>query len=183
MATTARTSYATTYCPTHRDDHLWPLSRVCPDPGFASRLNGLRALDEVHPRPGFSRRAGPSADFRHLVPDEARFFARHDRYAFRFFHPSSLRPDERSKQHAPYFSACLLLSRCVSRGCEEAFDLRFQYRRKSSRCQREPRFWLNEEECLLPCSNSSGFEHEEDAISLRACWAFHLPLEHDKLLA
>jgi hypothetical protein len=46
------------------------------------------------------------------------FFARHDRYSFLFslFHPSSLRPDDRSKQHAPYFSACLLLSRCVSRG-------------------------------------------------------------------
>jgi hypothetical protein len=39
VATTTRTQYATTYCPTCRDYHLWALTRVCPDPGFASRLN------------------------------------------------------------------------------------------------------------------------------------------------
>jgi len=44
-------------------------------------------------------------------------------------------------------------------------------------------FWLNDEERLLPGPNSSCQEHKEEAICLRACWAFHLPLEYDKLLA
>jgi hypothetical protein len=39
VATTARTQCATTYGPTRRDYHLWALTRVCPDPGFARRLN------------------------------------------------------------------------------------------------------------------------------------------------
>ena len=37
--------------------------------------------------------------------------------------------------------------------------------------------WLDDEERLLPCPNSPCYEHKEDAIRLRACWPFHLPLE------
>ncbi len=43
-------------------------------------------------------------------------------------------------------------------------------------------FWLNDEERLLPCPNSPCQEYEQDSIRLRACWAFHLPLEDDELL-
>ena len=75
-------------------------------------------LDEAHPRRGFSRREGSSADFRTLVPDEARFLP--DKIAifslFSSFTLSSPHSDDRSKERAPHFSACLLLSRCVSRG-------------------------------------------------------------------
>ena len=67
--------------------------------------------------------------------------------------------------------------------CEEAFDLRFQYRRKSSRCQREPRIWLTEEERLFPCPNHPCHWDQEHPIRFRACWAFHLPLEDDELLS
>jgi hypothetical protein len=67
--------------------------------------------------------------------------------------------------------------------CEEAFDLRFQTRRKSSRCHREPRLWLNNEEGLFPCPNHSCQEHEEQAIRFRACRPFHLPFEDDELLS
>ncbi len=44
-------------------------------------------------------------------------------------------------------------------------------------------FWLNDGERLLPGSNSPSSEHKEDAIRLRACGAFHLPLEDDHLLS
>ena len=44
-------------------------------------------------------------------------------------------------------------------------------------------FWLNNKERLLPGPNSPRQEHKEDAICLRACWPFHLPLEDDELLA
>jgi hypothetical protein len=49
VATTAHTQCATTYCFSHRDYHLWTLTRVCPDPGFASRLSRLRTLDVDSP--------------------------------------------------------------------------------------------------------------------------------------
>jgi hypothetical protein len=67
--------------------------------------------------------------------------------------------------------------------CEEAFDLRFQYKRKSSRCHREPRVWLNNEEGLFPGPNHPCQEDEEHPICFRACWPFHLPFENDELLS
>jgi hypothetical protein len=71
----------------------------------------------------------------------------------------SIIPRESSQHRRRRFSfAISLINAIVSAAtlglCEEAFDLRFQYRRKSSRCQREPRIWLNDEERLLPCPNS-----------------------------
>jgi len=46
----------------------------------------------------------------------------------------------------------------------------------------QQRLWLDDEERLSPCSNHSRQEHEEDAIGVRACGPFHLPLEDDQLL-
>jgi hypothetical protein len=66
---------------------------------------------------------------------------------------------------------------------EEAFDLRFQYTRKSSRCHREPRIWLHDHESLLPGPNQPGQQDQEDAIGVRACGPFHLPLEDDERLS
>src|SRR6266571_749263 len=39
VATTARAQWATTCSSTRRDYHLWTLTRVCPEPRFASRLS------------------------------------------------------------------------------------------------------------------------------------------------
>ena len=47
----------------------------------------------------------------------------------------------------------------------------------------EQGFWLNDEERLLPGPNTPGSQHKEDAIRLRACWPFHLPLEDNELLS
>lgn len=92
----------------------------------------------------------------------------------------------RSAPHSRLSLAICLIKAIVSAAtfglCEVALDLRFQTRRKSSRCQREPRLWLDDEERLSPCSNHSRQEHEEDAIGVRACGPFHLPLEDDQLL-
>ena len=73
VAATAHTQCSTTYGLAHRDDHLWALIGVCPDPGFASRLSWLRTLNETHPRLGFSRREGPFVDFRSLVSQRSHF--------------------------------------------------------------------------------------------------------------
>ena len=70
----------------------------------------------------------------------------------------------------------LALSRCAIRG-------RFQYRRKSSRCQREPRVWLNDQKGLLPGANQPGQHDEEDAIGPGERWPFHFSPENDELLA
>jgi hypothetical protein len=52
-----------------------------------------------------------------------------------------------------------------SRGLlERAFDLCFQHKRKSSRCQREIRLWLDEEKRLFPGPNHSGEKHQEQAV-------------------
>jgi hypothetical protein len=56
----------------------------------------------------------------------------------------------------------------------------FQYQRKSSRCHREPRVWLHDQEGLLPGTNQPGQQDEKDAIGFRACRPFHLPLEDDQ---
>ena len=66
---------------------------------------------------------------------------------------------------------------------EEAFDLRFQYRRKSSRCQRSRVSGWTSDVRLFPCSNHSCQEDEEHSIRLRACWPFYLALENDELLS
>jgi len=66
---------------------------------------------------------------------------------------------------------------------EAALDLRSQYRRKSSRCQREPRVWLNDQKGLLPGANQPGQHDEEDAIGPGERWPFHFSPENDELLA
>jgi hypothetical protein len=66
---------------------------------------------------------------------------------------------------------------------EEVFDLRFQYKRKTSRGPREPRIWLHDHQGLLPRSNQPGQQDDEDAIGVRVYWPFHLWLEDDALLA
>src|SRR5215471_19145406 len=43
--------------------------------------------------------------------------------------------------------------------------------------------WLNNHEGLLPGTNQPGQQDEKNAIGLRACWPFHLPLEDEQLLA
>jgi hypothetical protein len=57
---------------------------------------------------------------------------------------------------------------------EESLDLRFQYKRKSSQCPREPRVWLHNQEGLLQGMNQPGQQDEEHAIGLGDCWPFHL---------
>jgi len=42
---------------------------------------------------------------------------------------------------------------------------------------------LNNQEGLLPGSNPPGQQDEKYPIRFRAGWPFHLPFEHDELLA
>lgn len=104
MATTVHTQCATTYCSTHRDDHLWTLTHVCSHAGFANRLSRLRTLDKVHPRPGFSCREGSSAHFRPPVSDGSRVLPDQIAllYSFPFFHP--LFPSSRRQVKETSFS-------------------------------------------------------------------------------
>jgi hypothetical protein len=57
-------------------------------------------------------------------------------------------------------------------------DLRFQYKRKSSRCQQS-----HDEQSLFPGANQPSQQDEEQSIGFRTCSLFHLPLEDDELLA
>src|SRR6266567_8982746 len=96
-------------------------------------------------------------------------------------------PRIRSAPQSRFCVAICLIKAMVSAATfglwEEVFDLRFQYRRKSPRCHREPRVWLHDEESLLPRSNQPGQQDEEDAIGLGECWPFQLSLQNDELLA
>jgi len=66
-------------------------------------------------------------------------------------------PRMRSAPQSRLFLAISLINAIVSResfGClESAFDLRFQNRRKSSRCHPAQGLWLHYEKCLLPAPN------------------------------
>jgi hypothetical protein len=66
---------------------------------------------------------------------------------------------------------------------EEVFDLRFHYRRKSSRCHREPRLWLHNHEGGLSGTNQPGQQDEEHAIGPADGWPFHLSPENDELVS
>jgi hypothetical protein len=66
---------------------------------------------------------------------------------------------------------------------EAVLDLRFQDKRKSSRCQPEQCLWLHDEERVFPGPNYSCQEHEEQAIGFRAGGPFHLPSEDDQRLS
>jgi hypothetical protein len=66
---------------------------------------------------------------------------------------------------------------------EAALDVRFQYKRKSSRCQPPQGIWLHDQEGLLPGLNQRRQQNEQDAIGVGACRPFHLPPEDDQLLA
>ena len=70
-----------------------------------------------------------------------------------------------------------------SRGLLEcAFDLCFQNKRKSSRCQREIRLWLDEEKRLFPGPNHPGENHQEKPIGLQIDGVFDLSTEDDQLV-
>jgi hypothetical protein len=66
---------------------------------------------------------------------------------------------------------------------ETALDLRFQNRRKSSRCHREPRVWLHDEEGGLSGPNQPGQQDEEHAIGPGDGWSFHLPFGDNERLS
>jgi hypothetical protein len=70
-----------------------------------------------------------------------------------------------------------------SRGLlERAFDLCLQNKRKSSRCQREIRLWLDEEKRLFPGPNHPGENHQEQPIDLQIDGVFDLSTENDQLM-
>jgi hypothetical protein len=70
-----------------------------------------------------------------------------------------------------------------SRGLlERAFDLCFQHKRKSSRCQREIRLWLDEEKRLFPGPNHSGENHQEQPIGLQIDGVFDLSTQDHELV-
>ena len=66
---------------------------------------------------------------------------------------------------------------------EVALDLYFQKSLKPWRCQREPRLWLDNKQCLLPGANDPGQKHEEDAVRLGTSRPFHLPTQDDQRLS
>jgi len=72
---------------------------------------------------------------------------------------------------------------CESLGLfEQALDLRFQNTRKSSRCQREIRLWLDEEKRLFPGPNHPGENHQEKPVGLQIDGVFDLSTEDDELV-
>jgi hypothetical protein len=58
----------------------------------------------------------------------------------------------------------------------------FQNARKSSRCQREMRLWLDKEERLSPSPNHSGQEHQKKPVCFPADGTFNLSTQDDQLL-
>jgi|SRR5450755_298781 hypothetical protein len=73
-ATTVRTQCTTTHSSIRRDNDLWTLSCVCPEPRFASRLSSWGARDEASPRPECSRRESLSAHFRTHISHGSSFY-------------------------------------------------------------------------------------------------------------
>ena len=70
-----------------------------------------------------------------------------------------------------------------SRGLlERTFDLCCQTKRKSSRCQREIRLWLDEEKRLFPGPNHPGENRQEKPIGLQIDGVFDLSTEDDQLV-
>jgi hypothetical protein len=71
-----------------------------------------------------------------------------------------------------------------SRGLlERAFDLCFQNKRKSSRCQRRSVVFLDEEKRLFPGPNHPGENHQEKPIALPVDGLFDLSTEDDQLVS
>jgi hypothetical protein len=66
---------------------------------------------------------------------------------------------------------------------ERAFDLRFQNKRKSSRCRRRSVVFLNEEKRLFPSPNHPGENHQEKPIALPIDGLFDLSTEDDQLVS
>jgi hypothetical protein len=66
---------------------------------------------------------------------------------------------------------------------DRALDLCFQNTRKSSRCQREIRLWLDKEKGLFPGPNHSGQEHQEKSVRLSVNWSLDLSMKDDELLS
>ena len=64
-----------------------------------------------------------------------------------------------------------------------AFDLRFQNKRKSSRCQREIRLWLDEKEGLFPGPNHPGQQHQEKPVRFPVDRSFDLSTKDDQLVS
>ena len=93
----------------------------------------------------------------------------------------------RSAPQSRLFAAISLINVIVSHESrdllERAFDLRFQNKRKSSRCQREIRLWLDKEKCLFPGPNHPGENHQEKPIGLPGDGPFDLSTEDDQLVS
>jgi hypothetical protein len=116
-ATTVRTQRTTTHCTTSQNDCLWALVPICP----GSRFAGCGAIDCMRWRKPLLDLNAPVERI-HLpifipLSRERTLFARGDRSSFLFF-LLSLRPD-RGQRGLLSFAACLLVSRCVSRGWVE----------------------------------------------------------------
>ena len=60
------------------------------------------------------------------------------------------------------------------------FDLRFQNRRKSSRCQRSSVVFLDKEKGLFPGSDHPGEEHQKKPIRLSVGRSFDLSTQNDQ---
>ena len=73
---------------------------------------------------------------------------------------------------------------CESLGwLERAFDLCFQNTRKSSRCQREIRFRLDDKERLFPGPSHSGEKDQEHSVCFPVNWSFDLSMQDDQLMS
>jgi len=66
---------------------------------------------------------------------------------------------------------------------ERAFDVRFQNKRKSSRCQRRSVVFLDKEKRLFPGPNHPGENHREKPIALPVDGSFDLSTEDDQLVS
>ncbi len=93
----------------------------------------------------------------------------------------------RSAPQSRLFAAICLINVIISDESlgllERAFDLRFQNKRKSSRCQREIRLWLDKEKRLFPGPNHPGENHHEKPIGLPVDGSFDLSTEDDQLVS
>ena len=65
---------------------------------------------------------------------------------------------------------------------ERPWDLCFQNKRKSSRCERQDRLWLNKVECLFPGPNHPGQEYQKKSVRLLVDGAFYLSPENHELV-
>ena len=93
----------------------------------------------------------------------------------------------RSAPHSRLSAAICLIKLIVSGVSfsllERAFDVCFQNTRKSSRCQREIRFRLDDKERLFPGPNHSGEKDQEHSVCFPGNWSFDLSTQDDELVS